>query len=69
MILELDARGIGWSVENPASSLMWVTTPFVELMDKLSNFDTFSCHTCMFAAKRKKDTAIWTSMPQLRVFM
>eukprot|EP00435_Cladocopium_sp_Y103_P074630 s23_g50.t1 len=22
----LDARGVGWSVENPASSLMWVTT-------------------------------------------
>ena len=69
MILELDARGVGWSVENPASSLMWITTPFVELLAQLGNFDAFSFHTCMFAAKRKKDTAIWTSVPQLRAFL
>lgn len=69
MILELDARGVGWSVENPASSLMWVTTPFVELLKQLNSFDAFSFHTCMFAAKRKKDTAIWTSVPQLRIFL
>ena len=28
----LDSKGIGWSVENPSSSLMWVTEPFAELM-------------------------------------
>ena len=33
-----------------------------------SNISMFSFHTCMFAAKRKKDTAIWTSVPQLRAY-
>ena len=31
----LDRMNVGWSVENPSSSLMWVTTPFVELMQYL----------------------------------
>ena len=69
VIKMLDAKNIGWSVENPASSLMWITDPFVEMMQQLGQFDAFSFHTCMFAAKRKKDTAIWTSVPQLRAFL
>ena len=28
----LDQMQVGWSVENPSSSLMWITTPFIELM-------------------------------------
>eukprot|EP00435_Cladocopium_sp_Y103_P023610 s572_g5.t1 len=69
MILMLDARGIGWSVENPVSSLMWITDPFVQLLNALRNIIAFSFHTCMFAAKRKKDTAIWTSVPTLRQYL
>ena len=34
-IFKLAERDVGWSVENPSSSLMWITTPFVQLMDKL----------------------------------
>ena len=64
----LDSRNIGWSIENLASSLMWITDPFVEMVQQI-NFDAFSFHTCMFAAKRKKDTAIWTSVPQLRAYL
>ena len=65
----LDSKNIGWSVENPASSLMWITDPFVEMVQQLQHFDAFSFHTCMFSAKRKKDTAIWTSVPQLRAYL
>ena len=48
MILRLHNAGVAWSVENPASSLMWVTDPFMELMQEIPNFVAFSFHTCMF---------------------
>ena len=66
MILRLDRAGIAWSVENPAGSLMWLTDPFVELAEEIMGLVAFSFHTCMFQAKRKKDTAIWTSISELR---
>ena len=58
VILMLSAKGIAWSVENPASSLMWVTDPFLQLLEAIPDLIAFSFHTCMFAAKRKKDTAL-----------
>ena len=62
----LDNRGIGWSVENPSGSLMWVTQPFVELMQHLGQKCLGFCfHNCMFGSKRKKMTAIWTSVQEL----
>ena len=66
MVLQLHARNIAWSIENPASSLMWITTPFVHLLQAIPSLIAFSFHTCMFAASRKKDTALWTSIPDLR---
>ena len=69
IVLMLDSRGIGWSIENPASSLMWITDPFTDLVQALPHFVAFSFHTCMFGAPRKKDTAIWTSVPQLRAHL
>ena len=63
----LDSKGIGWSVENPASSLMWVTTPFTELMQVLKGrFHGVLFHTCMFGAPRKKQTALWTNIEELK---
>ena len=67
MIRALHCRGVGWSVENPAGSLMWVTVPFVQLQAAISSFLAFSFHACMFQAERKKDAAIWTSVPELRL--
>ena len=64
-ILKLDAKQIAWSVENPASSLMWLTDPFIELA-RLQHIVGFSFHTCMFQAPRKKDTAIWCNINELR---
>ena len=69
VILMLSAKGIAWSVENPASSLMWVTDPFLQLLEAIPDLIAFSFHTCMFAAKRKKDTALWTSVAQLRTHL
>ena len=66
VVLSLHARGIAWSIENPASSLMWITEPFVNLLHSIPDLVAFSFHTCMFAANRKKDTALWTSVHQLR---
>ena len=66
MIVRLERAGAAWSVENPASSLMWLTDPFVELINEIPSLIAFSFHTCMFQAKRKKDTAIWTSIKELR---
>ena len=34
-ILKLHARGVGWSVEDPSSSLMWLTDPFQYLQKVL----------------------------------
>lgn len=68
-VLILDSRSVDWSVENPAGSLMWITTPFRRLQRKLKRLFAFSFRTCMFQAPRKKDTALWCSFPQLRRHM
>ena len=65
-ILKLHARGVGWSVENPSSSLMWLTDPFQSLHRELkAELIAFAFHTCMFNAPRAKRTAIWTSVKQM----
>ena len=66
LVLVLHEKGVAWSIENPASSLMWITDPFLHLLQCIPNLIAFSFHTCMFAAPRKKDTALWTSVKQLR---
>eukprot|EP00435_Cladocopium_sp_Y103_P061413 s1136_g23.t1 len=66
-INKLDAAHIGWSVENPSSSLMWVTEPFAELMATLGHRCLGICfHNCMFGSKRKKLTALWTNIAELK---
>ena len=66
MILMLHSKGIAWSVENPGGSLMWMTDPFARLLQSIPDLIAFSFHTCMFQASRKKDTALWTSVQELR---
>ena len=59
--------GVGWSVENPSTSLMWSTTPFVELMHVLGKEHYgLQFHTCMFGPPRKKQTALWTNIIELK---
>ena len=66
-MLKLHHKGVGWSIENPSSSLMWVTKPFYDLMCRLKQaFVGVSFHTCMYNAPSKKTTALWTSVPQLQ---
>ena len=64
----LDSRNIGWSIENPASSLMWITDPFVEMVQQIK-FDAFSFHTCMFAAKKKERYSNLDISPQIRAYL
>ena len=65
MILQLHARGVDWSIENPASSLLWITAPFLRLQSLVPTLHAVSFHTCMFLAPRKKTTAIWASLPKI----
>lgn len=66
MVIMLHSRGIGWSVENPSSSLMWLTDPFKQLQHTLkADIHAFTFHTCMYNAPRKKCTAIWASVKQM----
>ena len=65
MIIQLDARNVDWSIENPASSLLWITDPFLMLRFHVSRIFAVSFHTCMYMADRKKTTAIWASFPEI----
>ena len=69
LILYLHVRGIAWSVENPASSLLWLTDPFVQLAAELKGV-LRGCwfHTCMYAAPRRKTTALWYNFAELDGF-
>ena len=40
-VMRLNMKGIGWSIENPASSLMWITEPFVDLLQAIGNIIAF----------------------------
>ena len=64
---KLDQMGVGWSIENPSASLMWVTSPFSQLMFSLgAKCIGVTFHTCMFGSRRKKTTALWTSVAELQ---
>jgi hypothetical protein len=41
----------------------------MELMSEIPGMIVFSFHTCMFQARRKKDTAIWTSINELKLHL
>ena len=67
LVLLQHERKVGWSIENPASSLMWLTKPFCKLMQLLQDeILGVTFHTCMFNAPRKKQTALWTNVEWLR---
>lgn len=54
-------------IENPSSSLMWVTDPMQRLSVRLrQRFFGLVFDTCMFGATRLKHTALWTNVVQLR---
>ena len=65
----LNDKHVGWSIENPAGSLMWATPAMVALSAAIPDMIAFSFHTCMFSAPRKKDTAIWTNVPELKQYL
>ncbi len=63
----LQERSIGWSIENPSSSLMWITEPTQALCKMMgANLVAFDFDTCMFGATRLKHTALWTNISQLQ---
>ena len=58
---------IWWSIENPTSSLMWITSSFKSLWKQLRNnmyFATF--HNCVYGGDRVKSTTLWTSCQALQ---
>ena len=56
VILMLSAKGTAWSVENPASSLMWITDPFLQLLEAIPDLIAFSFHTCKCLQPKEKKT-------------
>ena len=66
MIQQLDPK-VMWSVENPSSSLMWMTTPFQRLMRSALKIFGVSFHTCMYNAPRKKTTALWGNFEEIKL--
>ena len=61
---DLHLRKIGWSIENPGSSLMWVH-PDIAALQNLVGVRSIAFHTCMYGAPRRKETAIWTNVNSL----
>ena len=58
---------VWWSIENPTSSLMWITSPLKSLWEQRRHnmyFATF--HNCVYGGDRKKSTAIWMSCSALQ---
>ena len=58
---------IWWSIENPTSSLKWITSPLKSLWEqgrRDMHFATF--HNCVCGGDRKKSTTIWTSCSALK---
>ena len=65
--LACQTHNIWWSIENPTSSFMWITSPFRSLWTSLGQrikFATF--HNCVYGGDRKKSTTLWTSCQDLQ---
>jgi len=56
-------RGVSWSCENPASSLLWHTQEFKQLASDY-NLDRVSLDMCRFGARYRKRTVLLTWDPQ-----
>ena len=68
VILACQKMGCFWSVENPAGSHFWNTSP-IRLVRRLIPQDIFHVqfHHCCFGGERMKLTALWCNMPSLRI--
>ena len=53
--------GVLWSVENPASSFIWVMPPILDLA-QLPNVQTITLDMCRFASVHKKPTSIMAAL-------
>lgn len=59
---KLTCKGIRWTIENPTGSLMWQTSWFCALAEKLgSNLSKTEGQMCMFGGARNKKTLLWHS--------
>ena len=62
-VQELSRQRICWAIENPASSLMWTTTPFVALLAAKTSGScevaSVSFAHCMHGGGRDKRTSVW----------
>eukprot|EP00973_Karenia_brevis_P042270 5850707-Karenia_brevis.AAC.1 len=60
--MTITEKNIAWSVENPMSSLMWETTPFIKLRQWLQSkgkFSVISYQACMHGGRRPKKCSLW----------
>ena len=59
------AKDIWWSIENPSSSLMWLTSPLLDLFRKVPDVHFATFHNCVYGGDRPKETTLWTSCQAL----
>ena len=58
---------IWWSIENPTSSLMWLTSPLQQLWTCLRDHIKFATfHNCVYGGDRRKSTTFWTTCGALQ---
>ena len=61
-----DSKDIAWSIENPCSSLMWVTSALSAVQASLEHkIRTVVFDNCCYGGLRKKRTAVWGSLSSL----
>jgi hypothetical protein len=62
LVIWLSSQGIAWSIENPQHSLMWLTSPFMELEkclhEKTVVYADVNFQHCMHGGERDKRTKI-----------
>ena len=67
IIQTCESSGVWWSLENPAASLFWLTTPIKTVRQKFQvNIHFARFHNCCYGGERRKETVVWSSCPQLK---
>ena len=61
IVLECERLGIWWSVENPSSSMFWITKPMKLVHKACPRMHTVVFDHCTYGGARAKRTAVWSS--------
>ena len=67
IIRACELSGTWWSLENPAGSLFWLTSPISRVWAQFGSHIHFArFHNCCYGGQRRKETVVWSSCKQLK---